>query len=375
MTSAAKAPQPTPAVTTEGCRYCWMCRQSCPVGFVTARETFTPHAWALEIESVRRGQLKWNPETVDVLYACADCGLCRAHCATDRPLPDAIAAARAEVVTSGAAPAAVYAIDRALKTNGTPYSNVVPEKPSAPRKNDVAIFIGDAGLHLSLAETDAAGNLLTRAGISAAIIGSGRSTGALASSLGLRDTALALARGILDEVAATGCRELIVFSPADRWAFEHVYPQRLGLAWPESVVIRDAVEVLDAAVSSGRLTLRPIGKARPYAYHDPCHTPSVRRDHGAPRRLLAAVLGAENARELFWREGRAHPCGAVGGLHLTQPRLAAQLAESRFRDAAAAGASWFLTEDPLCRHHLEKGSSPALEVRGLYSTLAEGMTD
>ena len=108
MTSAAKAPQPTPAVTTEGCRYCWMCRQSCPVGFVTARETFTPHAWALEIESVRRGQLKWNPETVDVLYSCADCGLCRAHCATDRPLPDAIAAARAEVVKSGAAPASVY---------------------------------------------------------------------------------------------------------------------------------------------------------------------------------------------------------------------------------------------------------------------------
>jgi len=42
---------------TENCRFCWMCRHVCPVGRVTSRETLTPHAWALTIESVKRGQL------------------------------------------------------------------------------------------------------------------------------------------------------------------------------------------------------------------------------------------------------------------------------------------------------------------------------
>ena len=83
--------------TTENCRYCLMCRHVCPVGHVTQLETLTPHGWGLTIASVRRGLLTWNDETVDVLYSCADCGLCRANCVTDQPLPDAIAAARAEV--------------------------------------------------------------------------------------------------------------------------------------------------------------------------------------------------------------------------------------------------------------------------------------
>jgi Fe-S-cluster-containing hydrogenase component 2 len=58
--------------TTENCRFCWMCRHVCPVGHVTHRETLTPHAWALTIESVARGQLSWNAETSGVMYACAD---------------------------------------------------------------------------------------------------------------------------------------------------------------------------------------------------------------------------------------------------------------------------------------------------------------
>src|SRR6476660_8468226 len=113
-TTAGRAPAPA----TENCRFCWMCRHVCPVGLVTSRETLTPHAWALTIESVKRGQLSWNRETADVMYACADCGLCRSHCVTDQPLPDAIVEARAEIVRRGVAPAVVAEIDRKLRTYG-----------------------------------------------------------------------------------------------------------------------------------------------------------------------------------------------------------------------------------------------------------------
>src|SRR6188474_3518572 len=92
-----------------------MCRHVCPVGYVTRLETLTPHGWGLTIASVKRGLLTWNDETVDVLYSCADCGLCRANCVTDQPLPDAIAAARAEIVRRGVAPDVVAEIDRKLR--------------------------------------------------------------------------------------------------------------------------------------------------------------------------------------------------------------------------------------------------------------------
>ena len=59
-----------------------MCRQACPVGHVTRRETLTPHGWGMLIASERRGVVSWTPEVADAIYSCADCGLCQAHCAT-----------------------------------------------------------------------------------------------------------------------------------------------------------------------------------------------------------------------------------------------------------------------------------------------------
>ena len=65
-------------------------------------------------------------ETVGLLYQCADCGLCQSFCATDQPLPQAIVAARAEVVAAGHAPAAVATLDAALRRWGHPYAGSHP---------------------------------------------------------------------------------------------------------------------------------------------------------------------------------------------------------------------------------------------------------
>jgi Fe-S oxidoreductase len=358
----------TAGPTTEGCRYCWMCRQACPVGHVTAREALTPHAWALTIESVKRGQLTWNPETVGILYACADCGLCRAHCATDRPLPDAIAEARAEVAAAGTALPIVYELDARLQAHANPYAPVAPIR--ATGQGATALFVGDAGQHLGAATVAAAVKLLSAAGVTAVPIAAGRSTGALASSLGLVATAKTLAAAALADVAASGCRDLLVMSPGDKWAFDQVYRDRLDISWPAGVKVTEVTMVLDEALSGGRLRLTPLHDAPAYAYHDPCHAPRIDRDAGAPRRLLAAALGQNGARQLFWREGRAHPCGATGGLDFTHPAIATRLTEARVSDAKAVGAKWLVTEDPACLHQLGLSGAPEIEAHGLYELLA-----
>ena len=136
--------------TTEGCRYCLMCRHVCPVTRVTYNEASSPHGWALAITSVRRGLLEWNAETADRLYQCADCGLCQSFCVTDQPLPDAIVAARAEVVAAGHAPGRVAEIDAALRraldvrttdtaelaifVGAIAWQRERPEGPALPRK-------------------------------------------------------------------------------------------------------------------------------------------------------------------------------------------------------------------------------------------------
>lgn len=354
--------------TTENCRFCWMCRQVCPVGHVTARETLTPHAWALTIESVKRGQLAWNRETADVMYACADCGLCRSHCVTDQPLPDAIVAARAEIVRAGAAPAVVAELDQKLRAYGNPYVAELPE--SSGRKGPIALFVGDTGRHVGARSVEAAMHLLRTIGIDAIPICNGRSSGLLASSLGLTETAEALGRAVIQDLDRVGVEELLVLAPDDSWTFEYVYPRRLGLTWPAAVRVREVTDVLADAASDGRLTIEPRRDVTTFAYHDPCHGPRITPARSAPRALLAAAFGADGARELFWRADRAHPCGAIGGLQFTNPDLSRRLAAARLEDAMRAGATVLLTEDATCLAHLGAGGHDSITVVGLYEALA-----
>ena len=363
------APAPGPVATTENCRYCWMCRHVCPVGFVTHRETYTPHAWALTVASVRRGQLTWNDETAATLYACADCGLCETHCVTDQPLPDALVAARADVVEAGKAPAVVRELDRRLRDQGHPYDGTAP--PRATATGPIALFVGDAAYHLAPGTLDSVYRLLSAAGVPVVPVGVGRSSGWLATSIGLAATSRELAGATLDEVRSTGASEVLTITTADRWAFARVYGERLGLDWPEAVRVRDVVDVLAEAAAADRLQFRT-ENSPPHAYHDPCHAARIGRDGVASRALLAAAVGmgtAEDVRELFWREERAHPCGAIGGLEFTRPDVSRMLAQSRLADAAAAGAEYLVTDDPGCFHHLASVPAPGVTVRNLFDLL------
>jgi Fe-S oxidoreductase len=350
----------------EGCRFCWMCRHVCPVGHVTQRETLTPHGWALTIASVQRGLLQWNADTVEALYACADCGLCRTHCVTDQPLPEAIVAARAAVVASGLAPQAVYNIRTTLEQRGSAYG---PVEADGAARGPIGLYVNDAIAACGSGAVTAARRLLAAAGIDTVPVAVGRSNGLVASALGLLDTAARLGRAVLKAVETAGCRELMVFSPGDRFAFEHVYPERLALQWPDGVAVKEVTITLTEAMEAGRLRFRSPSDNAAWAYHDPCHAPRVERDATRPRALLAAALGPSSARDLFWRAERAHPCGAIGGLELTQPHVAAELARARIADAKAAGATSLVSDDPECVAHLQRHASGGTTVVNLYELL------
>jgi Fe-S oxidoreductase len=357
--------------TTEGCRYCLMCRHVCPVTRVTYNEASSPHGWALMIASVRRGQLQWDAETVDLLYQCADCGLCQSFCVTDQPLPQAIVAARAEVVAAGHASAAVAAVDAALQRWGNVYG-ASPAQPAAPGQSPVALLAGAAAWHHDRAGMQAARTLLNSVAHDHALLRVGCSSGYLAYTLGLHDTARALARATVEEIRRAGCRTLVVLAPQQLHMLTTVYPL-LGVPLPDSVEVVELTVLLATLLDAGRLKLR--SSALDLAYHDPCQTPRIDGRWRAPRRLLAA-LTTQPLREGFWREQRAANCGASGGLPWTQPQLASSLARAALSDAAAAGTALVVTDAPECLVQLRANLAGAgVEVRGLYELLAEALVE
>ena len=357
---------------TELCRHSLMCRHVCPVGNLTRMETLTPHGWAQLIALERRGLSSWNAETVDALYKCADCGNCRSHCVYGNPLPEGIAAARAQVVEQGLAPAIVYEMGEILEKWENPF---VPQRPEkAAGKGEVALFVGDEAHFLKPALVAAALELLRAVGVEPVLIGRGRSNGYLATSLGLPGIAHDLALANLAELEASGARRLFVLSPGDFFAFTQMYDERLGLRVPASVEVLEVIPFLAERLDSGVLKLRRSAGSTRVAYVDPTHSVRVKDRFPAPRRLLDAVLPAP-ATELFWRDGRAYPCGDLA-LQFTQPQIADALTQARLLDAAEAGAGMVVTEGPGSLAHLERHSGEhGLEIRGLYELLAEHLPD
>jgi len=352
----------------ENCRYCLMCRHVCPVGHVTRKETLTPHGWGLTIASVQRGLLTWNPETVDVLYSCADCGTCRAFCVTDQALPDAIAATRAEVAGRGLAPAAALEIHQAIQEWSNPYEKKKPDV--AKGKGEVALFVGDDAKYLWPEGLDAALKLLAAVGVKPILIGTGRCNGYLPSSLGFPDTARELAQATLSELKASGAKRLLVLTPGDQYAFSRLLTERLGIEWPEGVELREVISLLEEKSAEGRLKFKSSVDQRSYSYIDPTHSLRVPARHAAPRHLLAGVMPGAG-RELFWRKERSHPSGN-GALQFTRPHISTHLAYSCLADAQQAGAQVIISEDPGCLSHLNRHADRfGLQVQGLYELLAD----
>lgn len=353
---------------TENCRHSLMCRHVCPVGNLTHLETLTPHGWAQLIALERRGLSSWTPAAVEALYSCADCGNCRTHCVSSQPLPAGIAAARAAVVERELAPPVVYDLAERLEAWENPYE---PEAPEAVEgTGEAALFVGDEARYLWPSALEAALKLLEAVGVEPVLIGQGRSTGYLASSLGLPDLARRLALASLEELRDTGAGRLFALSPGDYFAFAQLHDERLGVPLPEGIEVVEVVPFLADQLAAGALKLRQAEEETPYAYVDPTHAVRVETRFEAPRRLLAAVL-REPFRELFWRDGRAYPCGNLA-LAFTQPHLADALTQARLVDAAQTGTRGVITEDPGSLAHLER-QAPAhdLQVQGLYELLAD----
>ena len=344
-----------------------MCRHMCPVGHITHLETRTPHGWAQLVASEKRGLIEWSEDTVAVMYDCADCGVCQSHCVTDQPLPDAIAAVRDKLVDSGHAPGIVSDLKARFEAWGNLYKEESPQEAS--ETGEYALFIGDSDVHLWPDTIPAVLALLKAAGVEPVLVGNGRNTGFLASSLGLVSTAEQLADKNLESIQASDAKRLLVLDPATRYAFEHIYPERLNRTLPDTVELVDVVLLLDQKYEEGLLKFNRIEVGLPYAYVDPSHAIRFSKRHEAPRRLLNAVLPTP-VLELFWRKERAHPLGD-GALHHVNPSLSNALTQARVEDAKQAGAQGIVTEDSSALYHLHHSTPSGLPVKGLYELLAD----
>lgn len=356
--------------TLEKCRYCLMCRHADPLSHVTFNETLTPHGIALTIYSEPKGLISWSEASLMKVFSELDLGVARAHCITDQPFSEAVARVREDLLARGLIPSALAALVAEARQQASLLGDAVFEPDH--ERSELLLFVSDETQYLWPQAIAAVQSLLKALGQPFGFLARGQSSGFMAASLGLIESARTQAKSILHQLELAKARQVLVLNPGDEYVFKQLYQERLDLPWPDSVEVKSLLSLLLAAYQAGKLSFQTSGELRSYAYIDPNQVLRV-KDFDSARILAKAVLPGQ-ALELFWRRERAHPV-ATPFLQLSQPELAEKLSRARLEDALGQGAELLLCEDAatlsqLARYAPEYG----LELKGLYELLADQLS-
>jgi len=298
----------------ETCGYCpKLCRSTCPVSNVEAREALIPWAKMSAAWLSARADLPADHDTAQTSWGCSGCHACTNFCEHGNPVADTLYAARAEYRDAGLAPEAVQGSERRhglrVAEAGVALSALAQE-PGVRADANVALLVGCAYLRKGRAEA--------RAMV--------RSVVALLGAVRL----------------VPGCCGAPLLHAGDRAGFDRA---RADLAdqtrRAHTFVVGDpgcALALSDtralpfvrlAANHADRLGRIPgLGDAAPVRFHDPCALGRGLGEYEAPRLVLARAMGRKPD-EFAERRETAECSGGGALLPVSMPDTSARIADLR----------------------------------------------
>jgi Fe-S oxidoreductase len=318
----------------EDCRFCPMCRDVCTAGVVTGLESHTSRGFALLADRwYRRGSLPaGGPEA---LYACTQCGLCKATCASERDLPEAILTIRQEFVQRQMQPQAVLKARAAAVVDGPALDGTSKVQRYHPDLGEVVFDAGGLLTPEAAASTvEALQSLAEQHGVAFSVMESAPMCEHVLADLGYVDDAVASAQQYVERLKASGAKRVVTACSQCYDTFLRRYP-RWGISWPEGV------EIIHVATWLKGLSVNPLPdsavEGRLWLYHDDASLARLSVMHDTPRAVLDQLLPKRWQEFPLCRE-QAYACGATGALPLLRSDIAMGAAERLF-DAALETAA------------------------------------
>ncbi len=339
-----------------------LCRFSCPVAEVEARETTSPHRLVTLAQLVKKGAARVEG-TADVAYHCSSCNACKSSCLHDNDVPLLLALWRGRILEKGFAPPPVREVlgHFAVAANPTgasldPLLKAATDKK--PGRGAVSYFPGCGTLQKSPQSVSAFFRAAERLGAPPPKL-----SREAASCCGLPLLWAGDIDGFAEHAERTAGRfesveRLVVHDPSCGLAFTHYY-KKVGVDF--------APEVEHVSTYLARAPGRPSAAKEACAYMDNC---SLSRELDKDARGARQILGRHDIVELAGGVGAdADCCGAQGLLPLTAPGTARAMAEAKIDAFARSGASRLVTASPRCAAHL-KSVDPSLPVVDICEEVA-----
>jgi Fe-S oxidoreductase len=365
------------ATTIEACRFCFMCRHVCTVGVVSGRESDIPRGKGLILFKILKGHAEYSPDLVDTLYRCCLCGLCETWCKADCHPPDAVLAARANVVAQGKEPGQVRQIKDRLLQTGNPFGLPAEERFQAlgspdlfRQQAEVVYYVGCDTAYRQPQIAAAFLKILGAAHANFTLLRNERSTGKPLSLLGYQDEARAMAAQLAAQVRGARPKLLVTTCPSAFDAFKTDYPA-MGLDLSDIEVLH-AVQYVDRLIEQGAVV--PHKQATAVAtFLDGTYLGRTHAVYDEPRRILGRIPGL-TLREMVWARELAYSCGEPGGVfHLLHPELSQRMATRVLEEAAKTGADMLVTACPTTLTLLQRANRTGLMVRDMVEVVADAV--
>jgi fumarate reductase (CoM/CoB) subunit B len=350
-----------PNDTLRACRYCFMCRYSCPTFLATKRESVTPKGYALLLTMIEKGAQEWTDDILSAFYQCSLCGLGREHCEYHWSEDDMVRQARAQIVQTDHAPRGVQHAAGMFLKNGKSWLD--PESlPIDQPKPEVLFLAGCQTREHNPEIISATATVFQAIGIKWSVLAKESCCGGGLYDLGFIAEAKEKAQQLRDHIQSlkpgmivTGCAHCYLtlkeFNPA--W----------GSAYPKNTKILHMSEFLCQMSEEGRLKLDNVQEKGKLGYHDPCMLGRKMGVYDAPRNLIKTVSG-EPPIELFHNKEQAECCGAGTAIFQIEPEVARKVASNRLERAKEAGVDTLVTACQNCKTNL-RDANPGEGIRVL----------
>jgi len=341
------------------CRCCFMCRHACPVFLATKLDADTPRGHALLISRIDEGLSQWTEDTIDKIYRCSQCSLCKELCEFKWGEDLVVQVGRENIVKGGRAPETVKNLARLLIDRRAVYNKPAKEfKVQRPvvrgKQTEVLYFAGDTAFYQHPEIIRATEVVLDTLGVNWAMLEKGESTGVELFELGYTDEARKAARGLADKIMDIHPRILITGCAHAYRAFKELYPQ-WGIEAFKDIQIFHITEYLFNKARDGELKLAPDSTLSGISYHDPCQLGRKMGVYDAPRDLIKAITGNPPI-ELFHSRGEAECCGAGCVMYLTNHDISIKVAHRRIESVLQENAKSVITACPNCKNILARAN-------------------
>lgn len=337
------------------CINCGFCRAGCTVYARTGLESENARGRVIQAYYMMKGVLEPSKEVADKFYLCTTCLNCKATCPAGVVVSDIVEAGRRRLVEAGFLPDIHKTLMENLKATGNPFGEPREKRtdvfPSAfqPKKGpvDALLFAGCVSSYQDINIVPGIMKILDKAGTNYTALGKDENCCGYISYLVGTKEFKEVAEKNVEAFSKIQPKQIVTTCAGCYKTFKELYPKYT----PFKTEVVHTIQYLDRLIEEGKIKFKD-GNPMKVAYHDPCDLGRHLNIFEPPRDLLKKVHGVTL---LEFKNNRllAKCCGGGGGLKAFNTELSGEIAYQRILEALDVGADAVVSACPACKANLQ----------------------